>query len=427
MADQTVSSLSRQEWQVSDIRLDADEMATLRSLAGQVADLAARPVEAAKRELWYRHNALQPGRPLVFCDPENGWNEIIGQDSLVCRGALARHWEMILRKEIFWGSVMNDDRVVTGTFDVPYVFSESDWGLHEVYTKEDDLGSYIWDAPLKDYSSDLQRLRFPEIVVDQHATATMVDLAREAVGDFLQVRLRGVWWWTLGMTWTLVRLRGLTQMMMDMVDEPEGLHRIMAFLRDGHMARLDFLQSNGLLSLNNDGTYVGSGGFGWSRELPQQDFGGHVRTSDMWGFGESQETVGVSPAMFEEFVFPYQLPLLERFGLNCYGCCEPLNARWHIVSKVPNLRRVSVSAWADLDRMAEQLGDRYVFSWKPRPADLASAHFDETAVREYISAALKSTRDCRFEIIMKDNHTIGGDPRRVSRWVEIVREEIDRL
>ena len=29
----------------------------LRTLAGQVAELAARPIEAEKRDLWFRHNA----------------------------------------------------------------------------------------------------------------------------------------------------------------------------------------------------------------------------------------------------------------------------------------------------------------------------------------------------------------------------------
>ncbi|MDP7287961.1 MAG: hypothetical protein QGH94_08205, partial [Phycisphaerae bacterium] len=74
-------------------------------------------------------------------------------------------------------------------------------------------------------------------------------------------------------------------------------------------------------------------------ELPQADFTGRVRLIDMWGFCESQETVGVSPEMFEEFVFPYQMPILERFGLNCYGCCEPLDNRWHVVKRFPRLRR----------------------------------------------------------------------------------------
>lgn len=427
MTDQSAATLSVAGSAALDLSISPADRAVLRRLAAEVAELAARPLETEKRELWYQHNGLAPTRPLVFCDPENGWNEIIRQVDLECSGELARAWEMRLRKEVFWGAEMRDDRVVDGIFVVPYVFEESDWGLHETKHGGEDGGSYVWDAPVRSYADDLPRLRFPTIEVDHAATARMVATAAEIFGDLLDVQLRGGWWWSLGMTWTLIKLRGLEQFMLDMLDDAEGLHRIMAFLRDGNLARLDYLEENGLLSLNNDGAYVGSGGFGWSRELPAPDFEGKVRTIDMWGFGESQETVGVSPAMFGEFVLPYQIPLLERFGLNCYGCCEPLDKRWGYVARIPRLRRVSVSAWADVHDMAERLGDRYIFSWKPRPADLASPHFDEDAVRAYIRDMLRTTRDCRVEVIMKDNHTIGNDPRRVVRWVEIVREESEGL
>ncbi len=49
--------------------------------------------EAEKRKLWLRHNALQPTRPVIFCDPENGWNEIIRPEHLACESELARDWE----------------------------------------------------------------------------------------------------------------------------------------------------------------------------------------------------------------------------------------------------------------------------------------------------------------------------------------------
>ena len=55
----------------------------------------------------------------------------------------------------------------------------------------------------------------------------------------------------------------------------------------------------------------------------------------MWGFTESQETVGVSPAMYREFIFPYEKPIMDRFGLNCYGCCEPLHQPLAAVKQHP--------------------------------------------------------------------------------------------
>jgi hypothetical protein len=131
--------------------------------------------------------------------------------------------------------------------------------------------------------------------------------------------------------------------------------------------------------------------------------------------------------MFAEFVLQYQLPLLERFGLNCYGCCEPLDRRWRYVQQVPRLRRVSVSPWSSVPGMAEKLGDRYIFSLKPRPSDLALPTFDEERIRADLRQALQATRGCRVEVIMKDNHTIRSDPSRVVRWVRIAREEAERV
>jgi hypothetical protein len=426
MFNQTQATLRTHGEFAFESTISTKDRNVLRRLANQVAELAARPIEQEKRDLWYQLNALKPTRPVVFCDPENGWNEIITIDQFECQEEMAQRWEMTLRKEIFWGAEMCDDRVIEPYFIISHVYDESDWGMHEKKIGGMDGGSYVWESPLQSYT-DFDKLHYPIIIVNHEATERVIELANDTLGDILPVRLRTAWWWTLGMTWTLVNLRGLQQIMYDMYDYPDELHRLMAFLRDGHLAKLDFLQENGLLSLNNDGTYVGSGGFGWTKELPQTDFDDQVRTCDMWGFTESQETVGVSPEMFAEFIFPYQLPIQERFGLNCYGCCEPLDKRWHIVKEIPNLRRVSVSPWADIGNMAEMLADKYIFSMKPSPTDLAMTSFDEDRIRLELRDALQKTRDCRVEVIMKDNNTIRNDPQRVVRWVQIAREEAEAI
>ncbi len=406
----------------------AEERRVLADLARKVAELAARPEELDKRRLWTDHNMLRPTRPLIFCDPENGWNEIIPQRELRCEKPLLRVWEMALRKEIFWGEEMGDDRVVEPFFNVPYSYQDTGWGLEAVKHQGEGDGSYTWDPPLGDYDADLPKLKFPELLVDEGETGRSLDLARDLFGDFLEVRLRGVWWWTLGLTWEFITLRGLENFMLDMYDNPDGLHRAMGFLRDGTLRKLDYLESRGLLALNTGGSYVGSGGFGFTEELPAPGFDPRrVRTADMWGFAESQETVGVSAAMFEEFVLPYQLPILERFGLNCYGCCEPIDPRWEAVSRIPRLRRVSCSPWADYRKMADYLGGRYVFSMKPSPTPLAQPELDENEVRASLRRDLSATRDCRVEVIMKDNHTLGGNPRNASRWCAIARQEAERL
>ena len=425
--DQSRLGLSLMGASADELNIGPADREILRRLAGEVADLAARPIEAEKRELWSQHNDLRATRPVIFCDPENGWTEIIPSRSLRCQHWIARSWEMTLRKEVFWGTQMGDDYVIESVFNIPHVYAELNWGLKEkrVGGELGGTSAIRWESPIKSID-DIEKLHFPKIQVDRQATQRLVDLAQSLLGDLLQVRLKTVWWWSLGMTLDVAFLRGLDHMMYDFIENPELVHRLMAFLRDGNLAMLDQLEQQDLLSLNTDG-YVGSGGLGYTRELPQPDFRGKVRTKDMWGFAESQETTSISPRMFAEFILPYQLPLLERFGLNCYGCCEPLDKRWEAVRRIPRLRRVSVSAWADWARMAELLGDRYIFSMKPRPADLAMPGFDEGQIRADLRQALQVTRDCRVEVIMKDNHTINNDPQRVTRWAQIAKEEAENL
>ncbi len=147
----------------------------------------------------------------------------------------------------------------------------------------------------------------------------------------------------------------------------------------------------------------------------------------MWGLAESQVTIGVSPDMFEEFIFPYQKKLMERFGLTCYGCCEPMDNRFDIVKQVPNLRRVSVSAWANPEIMADKLKHDYIYSLKPNPTSLAVSQMDEKYVKNELSDFLKTTKNNCVEVIMKDNHTLGNNPENVKNWTRIVREVIEEV
>ncbi len=404
---------------------EADRV-VLRRLTEKVASIAASPAMEASRQLWKEINALERTRSAVYCDPENGWNEIITEAEMECRGNLARRWEMDLRKEIFWGEEMGDDKPVEPYFDVPYTVSPDDWGVKAEFHRTDARGSFVWDHPIKDYRTDLRKVHSPQFEIDWETTNGCLELAQDVLGEILTVRLKGVWWWSLGLTLPAAMMRGLENLFIDLIEHPDELQELLSILSQGHLDKLDYLEKHNLLSLNNDGTYVGSGGYGFTDELPQDDFDGHARCADLWGFTESQETVNVSPEMYAEFIFPYEKPIMDRFGLNCYGCCEPLHLRWPQVKQHSNLRRVSCSPWTDLEKMAEYLKDNYVFSLKPNPAVLASPIIDHEAIRKSLREALTITQGCIIEIIMKDNHTIGNRPENIVEWCRIAREETER-
>jgi hypothetical protein len=425
--DQTALGKIETGFTKEDVRITVGEKAVLQDLAEKVALIASSPVMEDTRLLWKEHNMLEKTRPVVFCDPENGWNEVITETQMKCTGKLARRWEMDLRKEIFWGAEMGDDKPVEPYFDVPYTATPDDWGLKATYHKTDDLGSYVWDNPIKDYNTDLKKLHSPEFEIDWDTTEGCFDLAKEIFRGILSVRLKGTWWWSFGITLPGATLRGLNNIFLDFIDHPEELKEFFSTISRGHMDKLNFLEENNLLSLNNDGTYVGSGGYGFTDELPAAQFNGKVGCIDMWGFCESQETVSVSPEMYEEFIFPYEKPVADRFGLNCYGCCEPIDSRWHIVKNHHNLRRISCSPWADTEKMAGYLEDKYIISMKPNPATIAEPEIDSETIRREMQRNFEKTKGCIVEIIMKDNHTIGNRPENIVEWCRIAKEEAERL
>jgi hypothetical protein len=416
------------EFTPRDLHVSDNDKQVLRILAENVAAIAARPEMAEKRELWRQLNSLEKIRPVIFCDPENGWNEIITETQMLCEGKIARRWEMDLRKEIFWGEEMGDDRPVEPSFNVPCTIGPDDWGVeivqHETGNQD---GSLAWEPPIKEFDKDFVRLKMPKINIDWETSNGSFEIAKDTFGDILLVRQKSVWWSSLGITREIVKLRGLMNLYTDFYEYPNGLKALLSFISETNMAKLDFLEKNKLLNLNNDGTYIGSGGFGFSDELPQPDFDGTVRAVDLWGYTESQETVNVSPEIYEEFVFPTEKPIMDRFGLNCYGCCEELHSRWHVVKNHHNLRRVSCSPWADIEKLSQYLEDRYILSLKPIPTPLSYPELDTEAVRQEIRTLLEMTRHNVVELIMKDNHTIGDNPENVVEWCRIAKEEAIRM
>ena len=121
------------------------------------------------------------------------------------------------------------------------------------------------------------------------------------------------------------------------------------------------------------------------------------------------------------------MPIISRFGLSYYGCCEPVHNRWHVIKQIPNLRRVSVSPWCDEAQMAEGLGDDVIYCRKPNPAMISTGHFDEDAIRADVRTTLRKAEGCAVEFAMKDVHTLNNEPLRLGRWVELAREVIEEV
>lgn len=402
----------------------------LRDLARRVADIASTPEQRARKAQALAINRLTAERPSVLVIPEGAWPEVLREEDVQCRDAFCRGLERGLRHRLIHHEFIGDDTPVDDLLLVGAVGQLTDWGVTVAVERVEARGSYHWDPPLKNLDGDLRRLRRRRWIHDPAASAAQLAWAQDVFGDILTVAPAGRCFWTMGLTWDAIRLYGLEPFMMAMYDDPAGLHRLMAFLRDDLSGVMDDLEAAGVLHSCNSAEDVGSGGIGLTADLPSADpreagYRHPVGWRQRWGFAESQETVSVSPEMFAEFVLPYQLPLASRCGLNCYGCCEGLERRIEHVLRIPRLRRVSVSAWADRAAMAARLGRAVVYSRKPNPAHVCVG-FNEAEVRREFRETLAVAGGCVVEFILKDTHTVEGEAGRFPRFVKVAREEIAR-
>ncbi len=403
----------------------------LRDLAKRVAEIAADPVMEVRRQQWKEHNSLQSKHPMMLVFPEGAWFELIPEKKLQCEGEKARAAEMRLRQTMYSYEHFLDDTVVEAEW-LEFEWWESGfiqdtgWGVEIERTEQPEARGSFGFKPVIKNSADLKKLHYPEIIYDEVAHNQAVEQWHDLLGDILQVKQTGLKHISFHMMKICTGWIGLENILYDMIDRPDFVHEVMTFLEQGHHKWLDQLVEMNLLNLNNDNTYQNTGGNGYTDELPASGFDPQsVRPVDMWASSESQEFQVVSPKMHTEFALQYEKRLLARFGLTGYGCCEDLTQKMDDVLTIPNIRRISISPFADAAACGHRLMDGYIFSWKPHPAHLVG-DFDENLVRSYLSRTLELARefDNVLEIILKDTHTCEYKPERFDRWAQICRELI---
>ncbi|MDY7009580.1 MAG: hypothetical protein SVV80_02360 [Planctomycetota bacterium] len=285
-------------------------------------------------------------------------------------------------------------------------------------------GAFGYDPPLKT-EADFDKLVMPRHAIDEEATALNLTRLQDAVGDILEVNLdRGPYcrMWSADISTDLAHLRGLEQMMWDMMDRPQWPHRLLAFMRDGVLRVHEQAEAVGDWRLCNHQNQS----MPYAMELSDPTANSEpVGRNRLWGYLASQETTLVSPAMFDEFMLQYQIPIMEKFGLVAYGCCEDLTRKIDLLRKIPNLRRIAVTPWADVRACAEQIGQDYVFSWRSNPSEMICTGFDPDKVRRFIRAGLEEAKGCHVDITLKDIETIDGNFDNLIEWTRIVREIVE--
>ena len=116
-----------------------------------------------------------------------------------------------------------------------------------------------------------------------------------------------------------------------------------------------------------------------------------------------------------------------RFAYTYYGCCEPLDNKFDIITEIKNLRKIGVSPWADIEVCGERIRGNYVYSRKPNPANVA-IHTDPDVIRKEIEDTVKVCQKygCPCDFTLKDISTVSGKPENLIIWAKTASEVLDQ-
>jgi len=416
-----------------EIEVSPSDTQILRELAERKATIGSLPVQRKKARLWTRLNDRESERPLVWVN-EICWNEMNVDDELTlrCQGGWAREQELNLRRELYQWNHLPGDMVVNPWIECPMAIHSTDFGIVEATdTKETDAENDIVSRHFHvqiEALADLEKIKMPVVTHNKEATAFQEQVFEEVFGGIIPIRTVGqshIWFtpWDFLIRWT-----GIENAMLGLYEDPELYHRAVDRLVDAWMVELDQLEEQNLLALDNTNERVGSGGYGYTSELPGEELDEPVHPRHMWGCSNAQIFSSVSPEMHWDFAIAHDMRWMERWGLNYYGCCEPLDNKTDLLRRIPNLRKVSVSPWCDSGKIIQGLGSDYVLSRKPSPAILAGDTWNPELARRQIREFLDLTEGkCHVELIMKDISTVRHDPWRLWDWTRIALEEAENL
>jgi hypothetical protein len=406
----------------------AKDRDVLRRLGEQVAEIAALPVQQETIALWKANNGLRPVRPMVMVD-QVAWHEmdVDGELTLQTEDEFCRGIETTLRRTLYQWRHMRVDMVVEPVVEVSKVIRGEGFGIHTqeraaVLDPQNDVYGHAYIDQMQT-EEDLQRIREPEVSLDEKATAELEEKARGIFDGVLTVRMQGRF--PVCALWDLIACwRSPEHAILDLIDRPEFMHRLVARLLDVHLSLLDQLEAQGLLGTGQRLIHCTGA---HSDEVPASGYDpAHPRATDLWTYGMAQVFSTVSPAMHKEFWLDYAVKWFARFGLGYYGCCEPLDLKVDIIRSVPNVRKISMSPWVDVERGAARIGRDFVFSRKPSPAFLARDPWDPTAVEADLRETLEACarHGCPVELILKDISTVRYQPQRLWEWAEVARRVV---
>lgn len=406
-----------------------DDRSIIRELAKRYKEIAEMDIQKENEKLYRRLNGLDPIRPVVLID-EIPWNQFEGLEELrlLCIGEKERRVEEYLRRQLYRFHHFPCDMIVSNFLPWPRHIEIGSFGIdiHEDILAFDNKNSIVAHKYIDQIPDEeaVERLHAPAITIDEKADQADEEWLLSLVGDILPVHMTALQYATFFEPWdNIAEWRGVETLLWDLADRPEFMLSIVRKITDVRKEMMDQVEEMNLL--DGSSPYIHSTP-ALADVLPGEVKDGRLTRKNVWGRGAAQIFSNVSPAMLEEFEIPFVKEFFQDFGLVYYGCCEPLDKRIHIVREIPNLRKISITPWADVDNGAAQIGRDFVMANKPNPAHLAADVLDVELIRKETQRTLDACKrnHTPVELVLKDISSVNYHPEHLDLWAKVVMETV---
>lgn len=400
-----------------------DQINYIRELAVMTVEIAREPGMQAIKQRWKNAVARRKDIAPVWCNPVGCWNELIPPGSLACSDEDLKPLEVFFKKALIKRDI-NDDTPADDYFKIAMEFDVEPvniWGVNIVRESLEETGSaWQYKAALAT-PDDFDRLRVPQYAFNREKTSGKVAAVSQILDGIMPVKTVPFIGYSglATICYPAAELRGMEQMMMDMMLEPELVHRLMTVVLQGVMNFLDAVEASGNILPNTDEPMF------LSDPLRPEVKPGQYTLKDCWMSGNSQELDQVSPQMFEEFLLDYQKKIFARFGAISYGCCENLTRKVEPVMTIPNLKIFVCSAWSNLDKIIESAGGKHCIMWRHKASDVVCPA-DTAALKQYVNDGARKLQGCSYQVILRELQTLMGHDNRLYEWTQISKEAVEK-
>ncbi len=276
-------------------------------------------------------------------------------------------------------------------------FEPNLFGQKVLYSE--DMDPWIGHEPVLKARPDLDRMEPPDF--RRSGLMPVVHRMYEEIGELVAGRLKVQFTdWLRGPFVLAFHLRGAGNILMDMMDDPAYVHRLLRFITD---ARKE-----------------------WSRERAEF-LGEGIGPGDL--YNDEVNVPLLSPTYYREFILPYEIELSEFYGhIGYWHSCGDTGPLAEVVRTIPHLGMVNISGWTEFDQAANayaELGIPLEANIHPLK-HLQQATEDEMRSKVAHIARRRKDLGIKAMFVRVDSlellHGVAEDIGMARRWLHVARQ-----